>query len=268
MEMEMETPVASTPKRRPTLGLVAEVAGIIGAIVCVIAIVGVLAGRSWVGDRVDGVATAAVEALDKAIVVGQTAQEGLAEGETLAKELRTSAEELAANPALDEQAVQALQERLAPLAERYQTARDAYVRLRERATNLFELVNRVDQLAPGIELPGTLQNLVAGMDEKLVALDTAVNDLSARATTRTTAADTATTIATGAATLESGITAATTLTQDVQTGLTDLQDDVQRLADRVDSVVGISSFGVAAILAWIALLNLALWALGRRWRQA
>ena len=260
--------LASTPKRHPTLGLLAEVAGIIGLIVCVIAIVGVLLGRSWVGDRVDAVASGAVEALDRAIAVGQEAEAGLAEGQALTTERRPNAEGQAVNPALDEQAVRALQERLAPLAARYQTARDGYVRLRERATNLFDLVRRVDQLAPGIELPGTLESLVASMDDKLVALDTAVSDLSARATTRTTASDTATTIATGAATLESGITAATTLTQDIQAGLTDLQDDVDRLADRVDSVVGISSIAVAAILAWVGLLHLALWALGRRWRQA
>jgi hypothetical protein len=263
----VEAQVTSTPQRRPTLGLLAEIAGVIGAVVCVIAIFGVLLGRTWVGDRIDGVSAGVVEALDRAVAVGEAAEDGLAQWKAQTVELRTAAEELAANPALDEQAVRAIQERLAPLAERYQTARDSYVRLRERATNLFDLARRVDQLAPGIELPGTLESLVAGMDEKLTALDTAVSDLSSRAVTRTTASDSATAIATGAATLESGIDDATTLTHDVQAGLTDLQDDVDRLADRVDSVVGISSIAVATILAWVALLNVALWALGRRWRR-
>jgi hypothetical protein len=93
-----------------------------------------------------------------------------------------------------------------------------------------------------------------------------VTDLSSRAVTRATASDSVTAIATGAATLESGIAAATAVTHDVQAGLTDLQDDVDLLDDRVDSAVGMSSIAVAAILGWVALLNIALWALGRRWR--
>jgi len=105
------------------------------------------------------------------------------------------------------------------------------------------------------------------MDDKLTALDTSLSDLSAKAVTRTTASEAATGIATGAATLQSGIEATITVTHDVQAGLTDLQDDVDRLADRVDSLVGISSLAVGAVLAWVALLNVALWALGRRWRR-
>jgi hypothetical protein len=262
-----ESPLTSTPQRHPALGLLAEIAGIIGALVCIVAIVGVLLGRSWVGERVTTVADGVVGALDRAVAVGAAAEEGLAEWSAQAGELRTAAEELAENPALDERAVAAVQERLAPLAERYQTARDSYVRLRERATDLFDLVRRLDQLAPGIELPGTLEGLVTGMDDRLVALDTAISDLSSRAVARTTASDAATAIATGAATLESHIADAATVTSDVQAGLADLQDDVDQLAGRVHSIIGISSITVAAIFAWVAVLHLALWALGRHWRR-
>jgi hypothetical protein len=54
--------------------------GIIGVIVCVIAIAGVIMGSGWIGDRVDAVATGAVEALDRAIAVGQSGRGGTRPG--------------------------------------------------------------------------------------------------------------------------------------------------------------------------------------------
>lgn len=253
---------------RPALGLVAMIVGVVGAVACAALIILVLVGRTNVQDRVDALAQDAVAALDVAVSVSEDALAGLATGAAEAAEVRVAAEELAANPSIDELAISALQQRLAPLSERYQVARVRYVELREKATNLMSIVDRIDRLLPGVELPGGPRELVAGMDERLVALDTAITDLSARAADRTGTSETATIIAQGAASLEAGIVAATEVTQNVQDELTGMQSSVDDLSDRIESLIGLGSWVVVLLLAWVALLHLALFALGRRWRAA
>jgi hypothetical protein len=252
----------------PTLGLVAQILGVLGAVVCAVLIVGVLMGKSWVQERVDHLAQGAVEALDSAIAVSGEALTGLATGATVAAEVRTTAEGIAASPTVDEVAFNALEERLSPLAARYQEARDRYVVLREKATDLMDTVQRLDRLLPGISLPEGPVKLVAGMDEKLADLDAAITGIATAGQSRAAVSGSAAAIAEQVAKLEQGIAAATELTQRIQTGLTDIQGDIDSVGDKIGSLIGISSIAAAIILAWGVLLHVALWALGRRWRAA
>lgn len=261
---------ASTSRaaRRPTLGLIAQILGIAGAAICILAIAGILMGRGMVQERVELLANGAVKALDQAIAVGDQALAGLEAGAQNAQEMRVAAEDLAANPAVDELAISALQERLSPLSQRYAELRDRYVVLREKASGFITTAQRLDRLIPGIELPGGPVELVASMDEKLVALDQAITDLSSKADDRTGASATAAAIAAGATQLESGIAAATELTQSIQDELVAVQADVNGFAGRVESLIGVAAIALAIVLAWGVLLHGALWALGRRWRAA
>jgi len=263
-----QTKPAPTPASHPTLGLVAQILGVVGAIICVLAIVGVLFGRGFVQDRIDVLAKGAVKSLDQAVAVSDQALTGLAAGSQGAAEVKAAAETLAASPTIDEAAFTALQDRLAPLSQKYTDLRDRYVVLREKATGFMDTARRLDRLIPGVEIPQGPVDLVAGMDQKLTALDQAITDLSAKATIRSAASETAAAIAVSAGRLEEGIGAATQLTQDIQDGLVGVQGEVGGFADRVSSLLGISSIAVAALFLWFALLHGALWALGRRWRAA
>lgn len=264
----MSQSTATRQSRRPTLGLVAQIAGVIGAILCIAAIVVVLTGRTWVQQRVDVLQGSAVEALDQALAVSDQAIEGLSAGSQQAAEIRTAAEGLAANPALDEKALSALQERLAPLSERYSNARERYVTLREKAGNLIDTVGRLERIVPGLEIPDGPTDLVNRIDEGLTNLDQAVTDLSGKAASRVGATEIATSIAAGAARLEEGLGNATQLATNIQTNISEMQDSVTGVAGRLESWLTYGAIAVALLFAWILVLNLALVALGRRWRAA
>lgn len=264
----MSQSTSSGPSRRPTLGLVAMIGGVVGALVCVLAIVVLVSGRTWVQERVDVLQSGALQALEQAVTVGDQAIAGLESGAQTIDDIKTQAESLAANPALDEVALNALQTKLAPLAERYNGARERYVTLREKATNLLDTVQRLERLVPGLDLPQGPNDLVNTIDEKLTDLDQAVNDLSGRASERTGATATATAIAAAATRLETGIENATQLATNIKTNIEEMKGSVEGVVDHVGLWLTYGTIVGVILFIWILLLNLALFALGRRWRAA
>jgi chromosome segregation ATPase len=244
------------------------IAGIIGAFVCTALIVGTLLVRDPVQERLDALAQDAVAALDRAIAVSDEAVVRLEAGAAAASEVRVAAEALRTVPTIEEAAISAIQDRLAPLSTRYQELRDRYVVLRERAGELFTTIDRVERLIPGLELPDGPRELITGIDERLVALDSAVAEVSQRATDRSEASQRAGAIAAGVGRLEEGIVSATEVAEDIQAELVGMQERVGSAADRIESLVGLVSWVLIAVVGWVALLHVALWALGRRWRAA
>ena len=91
-------------------------------------------------------------------------------------------------------------------------------------------------------------------------------DLSAKASLRVAPSETAAAIAQGATQLEEGIRVATQLARDVRAGLLEVQDAVADYARRVATLIWVVGLAIALVLAWGALLHVALWELGRRWR--
>jgi hypothetical protein len=261
-----QNPAPSAPKRRPTLGAIAIIAGILGLLVSIAGIGGAVVGRSWAGDRLDQLAEAAKSGLDTAVNISDQALTALQDGVAQASELQTNAEALAANPALDEAGVAALQEKLAPLAEKYASVRDRYVVFREKATSVLDTINRLGRLIPGLDLPEGPTKLVQGMDEKLQSLDQAISDIQSRAATRTGAQETANVVAVSAGRLTDGLTKASDAAQQIQQRLIEMQDKVDKAADRLNLYVTAGAGVLALFCLWIAILNLALIALGRRWR--
>ncbi len=264
----MNQSMSDAPPRRPTLGLVAQIAGVVGAILCVLAIVIVITGRTWVQERVDVLQAGAAQTLEQALAVGDQALEGLASGAQEVSQIRTAAEGLAANPALDEVAITALQQRLAPLAERYGDARQRYAALREKAGVFLDTLGRLERIVPGLDLPDGPVDLVSQIDQGLTALDETITDLSAKAADRSGATEVANAIAGAAGRLETSLASATTLATEIRTDLADMRDSVQDVTHRAETWVTYGAIAVALFLAWVLVLHLALVALGRRWRAA
>lgn len=264
----MTQSTSSGPSRRPTLGLVAMIAGALGALVCVLAIVVLVSGRTWVQERVDVLQNSAAQTLEQAVAVGDQAIEGLQSASQTVTEIKTQAESLAANPALDEVALNALQQRLAPLTERYGNLRERYVTFREKATSFGDTVRRLERLIPGLDLPEAPGDLVNTIDEVLTGLDQAANDISSRAAERTGGSATATAIAAAATQLEQGLANATTLATNIRTNVEEMKGSVAGVSDHVGLWLTYGTVAGVLLFIWILVLNLALIALGRRWRAA
>ena len=130
-------------------------------------------------------------------------------------------------------------------------------------------MQRLDKAIPGIDLPPGPVDLVASMDAKLASLDQMISDLSSRAAERTGASATATAIAAGATRLERGLADATEMTTNIQSKIQGMQGRVGDIQDRVGGLLSWGAAGVALVFVWVLVLNLALFALGRRaWRSA
>jgi hypothetical protein len=139
--------------------------------------------------------------------------------------------------------------------------------MRERVRSAFDTITRLDRLIPQVELPGTLQ-------DALVNLDTVVTDIDGRVTsalTATTRAETARasveTVEQQATAAEAALTRASEVSTDVATRIGELQADVADTAEGIKGWVGIGTVGLTLILAWLVILHIALWTLGRRWRR-
>src|SRR5262245_36323109 len=99
--MTQTTTVTSTSARHPALGMIAIIAGVLGLLLSLAGIGAAVAGRNWVGDRLDDLATSASAALDTALAVSDQAVTAIQDGVTVATSLQSDAASLAANPALD-----------------------------------------------------------------------------------------------------------------------------------------------------------------------
>ncbi|MFN8620383.1 MAG: hypothetical protein U0869_06515 [Chloroflexota bacterium] len=264
--MTQSPPPKSTPTRRPKLGALAIVAGILGLIISIAGIGGSFAGKTWAGNRLDDLANAAKSALDNAVNVSDEAITKLQAGVTEATNVQTSAEQLAANPSLDETAVTLLQQKLAPLGQKYSDLRDRFAALGEKATNVIDTVQRLDKLIPGLDLPSGPGELVQNIGDRLKELDSTISDIQAKAATRTGASDTANVIAVSAGRLVDGLNKGVDTATQIQTKLIGMQDRVDKAADRLNLYVTMGTGVLMLFFLWLAILNLALIALGRRWR--
>ena len=56
--------------------------------------------------------------------------------------------------------------------------------------------------------------------------------------------------------------------KDLQTGLADLETRLTDSINTVDGWIGLAAIVFTLLFIWVFVLNLALWALGRRWRAA
>lgn len=264
--MTQTTSTASTPTRRPKLGALAIVVGILGLLLSLAGIGGAVVGRSWAGDRLDELADAARSGLEKAVSVSDEAITALQNGSDEVTTIATTASTLAQSTTVADTAISALQEKLAPLSQRYTELRDRVVVFQEKANSVIETVQRLDRLIPGLELPSGPTDLLQGVGDRLTQIDQSITDMQARAASRTGAQETANVIAVSAGRLQDGITKATDVVTQIQEKLVAMQDRVDKAADRLDLYVtaGAAVFGLFWL--WIAILNLGLIALGRRWR--
>ena len=254
--------------RHSRSGVVAEVAGIFGIVLCVLAIVGLWLGRGWLSDRADAFTVAAEHATAHAMALADTA---VTETEARAQEvdaIEAAALEVAGDPTATSEALQALVSRLTPVADAYGTTRDTYVSLREGIGAALDTVQRLDRFVRQVDIPDDLGASLSGIDARLVAIDTALSGVVQAGAATTSVSAGATALANQAAALSDALRAAEDVARAAHAGLADVQTQLVSAAATVDELVGYSAIALTVFLTWVLLLNLALWALGRRWRAA
>ena len=264
----MHKPSATSIARfQHTTAPVAMVLGIIGAVLCLILIAGVWVGRSWAADRVDRMESSVNAVLGLGIQASTTAAQRLDALASQMTDISNEAAAVAADPNAGDSAFNDVRVKLMDLGTRYDDFKAGYLALHERVTGALDALDGVAQLVPTVsDLQTRLSDAVTQLDTRVQQLDASITDLRQRISDVTALPATIKSVAFGQiATLISG---AADFTRTVTTRLQTAQTNVQQTASDVDSAVFWIAIAGSLVLLWVFVLNVALWALGRRLRTS
>ena len=158
-------------KGRRATGILGQVVGIVGVVVCLALIVGVLLGRGWATDTVNDVAgslDAAIARVDPVLATATGSIDALA---GRAGEVATAAEAIAGDPNATPQALQGVLDRLGAVSAGYLELRGTYGGAREQVVSALDRLALIDRFVPGISVPQAPIDALASLDGSIRALD-------------------------------------------------------------------------------------------------
>lgn len=254
----VEPTPASPGKTRRATGMLGQVVGIVGMVVCLALVVGVLLGRGYVTEAVDDVAGT----LDAAVARTEPLLDKAASGVDLvagkAGELAAAAEAVAVDPNATPAALQAVLDRLGAVSQAYLELRGTYAGAREQVVSALDRLALIDRFVPGVSVPQGPIDLLASLDEKARSIDGSIVgliDAGAAVGAVNTAAGT---IAEKARAVETGIGEVGAGIDAVQGGLEGLRTEIAGLADTVTSLVTVIVIVLVVVLLYLTLLHLVL----------
>ena len=257
--MATPAPKVGTPRG----ARVAQIAAIVGIVICLAVILGAWLGGGYVRSKVDDLSTGVNGGLGRASDAVDTVASRLDDAAAKVGVLAQNATDAAANPTAPD-ALSGLAERYANFYNAYQDFRARYAQAKENLTSAITSLQRVASLLPGVNAPDP-PGVLPAIDQKLQAIDDALTAALPQPGQPTSA--TATAIATAATAVQGMIT-------DLSTSVRGLKDDVANVQAKANStldlirnlIVGLSIV-VTILFVWVLILNFFLWHLGRVWKR-
>jgi hypothetical protein len=246
----VQAPAADAPEpgaARSRSRKVAQVAGIVGIVVCLLLAGVVLLGRAWLADGLDQVFAAGDAAFETGIATIDEAGARVADRTAELNDLVGALEATAA----DSPVPAALAARVVSLGDRYDELRERYVALRDRIRSAVRYVRLVDRLVPAVTLPAEPAAPLAELDARITALDERISSLRAPAFVAGKAQDVA--VAVSGLRSRAGELVASAGT--VRTAVVDMRAKVAEVGGSIDMLLWIAAGGVLFVLAYIAILN-------------
>lgn len=258
---------ASTGGRNRALGLVAEVAGVIGIVLCLVLAVGVLVGRGWAMDTVGEVATGIDAKVAKAVPLLDTASQKVSEVSGRVGAVADAANALAARPNPSNELLQGLSGAVGNVSDRYLELRATYGQFRDTAATALDRLQVLDRLIPGFEIPQGPVDALAKLDAGVSELDAKIMGLANAIPESGPIDAAATAIATKAGEVQAKLDGLVGVIDDAQTRLAELRTQLASTADTITSAISIGSIGVILLLLYFALLHWVLFRTGRQLRR-
>lgn len=234
-----------TSNARGRRGSGVRIFGIIGLLLSLLLAIGVLLGRGWVANQVDG----AFDSIDQAVgrgttIVAQTngrLQERVADLDAVLADLSGSLAG-ATVPA-------AVADRAASIADRFSEIRDGWVAARARIDAALETLAQVDAALPFVDLPPGPTEELAALDQRFLEIEDNVSRLRGRiATTVQDVTDVVTAI-------RGAVSRVAEAGTNVEARLAAVQDRIDVARGNVESVMWITTIALLLFVAYIALLN-------------
>ena len=258
---------ASTSRRNRRLGLVAQIAGVIGIVLCLVLAVGVLVGRGWAMDTVSEVATGIDAKVARAVPLLDTASQRVSEVSGRVGAVADAANALAARPNPSNELLQGLAGAVGNVSDRYLELRATYGQFRDTAATALDRLQALDRLIPGFEIPQGPVDALANLDAGVSELDARIMGLANAIPESGPIDAAATAIATKAGEVQAKLDGLVGVIDDAQTRLAELRTQLDSTAATISTTISIGSIGVILLLFYFALLHWVLFRTGRQLRR-
>lgn len=245
----------------------AQVAGIVGIVLCVLLIVGAWLFHGAARQTVDDLGATVDSGIGSAITATGTVATRLEGAATEAGLVAAEANAEASNPSRSSDAVAALTARVGNLADGYRAIRERYAEAKANLTGALSSLQRVARLVPGSSPPSGPPPALAELDARLQAVDDAVtavwSSLNGGAPQSTVAAA----VATQVGNLQGLMSDAAARVRDIQGQLGGVQANAASAANGIGTIITLGSIAITLLFLWVLGLNIALWQLGRHWKR-
>jgi hypothetical protein len=249
------------------LALVAELAGVIGAAICLVLVAVLWLGIGRVSGAIDDLALGVDNGFGRAIAA-TTAVAGRLDGQASdAGAIASDATQLSSQASPPANAVVALTTRIGRLSDAYRELRIRLGDARESAGEAVASVQRVAQLLPGTRVPAAPIGALAAVDSRLQGVDDSLAAMWPSDGGGSGASQVVTTIATVAATVQGAVADASTAVRGLSTNLDRARLNAAGTISDIRSVLLLAGVVISLLLIWVFVLNVALWQLGRTRRR-
>src|SRR3954453_14179768 len=245
------------PLGRLTAGVL-QLLGLAGSIVCIALMIGILAGRAWIGVAVgDGFTTVETTISDGLAGIDE-ATARLTDGRAALGQLLDDLGPLPSTSPIPA----AVAARITQVVDAAGPARDRFVEARSQAQAAVGYLQLVSRVAPGVEAPTGISDALPNAGDRLARIDSALVTL--RGAARATAGD----VAAAATGMRDAVSNAADSAAGLRTEVDRLRTRVGDLHTSVDRVLWISAGALLLVVGYVALLNLLVIWLARRGRRA
>jgi hypothetical protein len=258
------TEVPGGPSGRAKVGAIAgQVAAVVGMVVCIALIIGILLGRGWAVNRVDGVSEKLDSGIARAAEMSAAASTRVADVSTKVGVVADAAGALGtgASPALDKLA--GLQAAVTAVSDKYLALRASYADVKSQVTSVIDRLNVMSRFMPGVSVPQGPVDSLAALDARVQAFDATVMGLinanpltGAAGGVGQAVSDKAHAVQAGIADISAGLSA-------MQAKLTTLRSDVASAADTTRLGINAGSVVLILVLLYLVVLHVVLWRYSR-----
>jgi len=254
-------------RRRPVLGLVAQIAGVVGIVLCLVLAVGVVVGRGWATDTVTQVAISIDTKVSAAAPLLDLASQKVSDVSGNVGAVADAANAIAARPNSGSGLLQGLSGAVTKVSDRYLELRAQYGELKATITGALDRLKLLDRLIPGFSIPQGPIDALAKLDASITDLDAKIMGL-ANAIPETGPIDAAATaIATKAGDVQAKLDALVGVIDDVHAKLVDLRAQLASTVDTIKSAITVGSIVLVVFFLYLALLHWVLFRTGRQLRR-
>lgn len=244
------------PKKAASVG--GQAVGIVGIVISLLLALGVIVGRGWLVDQVNGVAGAVDDGLAKGVPLLADADAKVTDVQARITEAGDAARAVLDGSSPPPAVVQAFSARLSAVTDRYFPLRASYADARANVVSTIDRLQTLDRLVPGISVPEGPVDALATLDGTVRAVDSNVMAVLSANEGAQAVADAARTVAAKAPDVTAALDGVHGKIADAQARLTATRDSLASAASSITTAITIVALVIVLGLLYVAFLHLVL----------